>query len=158
MSSELLTSWAEHDSFLHKVLLLATQSLQVFDEDLSKLKLERPDNAEALRQFLSADRANRLQIVVKNAEPLRRESPRLMKLLTTYPQNMIIFECPPHLASLDDAIFIADEKHALIRFHKDHARAKGIIDDVEECRPYAHRHDEILREGGEQVSATTLGL
>ncbi len=158
MSSELLTTWAEHDSFLHKVLLLASQSLRVFDEDLSKLKLEHPNNAEALRQFLSTDRQNRLQIVVKDAEPLRRGSPRLMKLLATYPQNMTILECPSHLASLDDALFIADEKHALIRFHKDHARAKVIINSTEECRPYVHRHDEILKEGGEQVCATTLGL
>lgn len=158
MSSELLTTWGEHDSFLHKILLLATQSLRVFDDDLTKLKLERSDNADVLRQFLGADRGNRLQIVVKNAEPLRRESPRLMKLLALYPQNLIILECPPHLASLDDSLFIADDKHALIRFHKDHARAKVIIDSAEECRPYAHRYDEILKEGGEQISATTLGL
>ncbi|MFZ4536519.1 MAG: hypothetical protein ACOYNV_09440, partial [Propionivibrio sp.] len=83
MNSELITSWAEHDNSIQKILLQVSQSLCIFDEDLTKLKLERPANAEALHRFLSTFRQNRLRIVVKNAEPFRRDSPRLMKLLAT---------------------------------------------------------------------------
>jgi len=158
MNSELITYWSEHDSSLRKLLALAEKTLCIFDEDLSKLKLESAENAEELRRFLAADEHNSLRIVLRNAEPFRRSSPRLMKLLATYPLRMTILECPEHLASLADSLLIADDTHALVRFNKDHARAKVIINNAEECIPYVHRFEEILKEGGEQVSATTLGL
>lgn len=158
MSQELITNWGEHDSSLQKILALASTRLSIFDEDLSKLKLERPGNTDILHRFLSSDRQHLLRIVLKNAEPLRRDSPRLMKLLATFPQNMRVFECPPHLASLNDSLLIADDRHALIRFHKDNIRSKLLSDMPEECRPYVHRFEEIMKEGGEQICATTLGL
>jgi len=71
---------------------------------------------------------------------------------------MTLIECPKHLASLNDSMLIADDRHALIRFHLDHARAKAIIDSTEECLPYVLRFKEITKEGGEQISATPLGL
>lgn len=158
MSYELMTTWGEHDQSLQKILALATNSLCIFDEDLSKLKLGRSDNIEMLRQFLSTNRLNTLRIALQNIEPLRRDQPRLMQLLADYPQNMTILECPPHLESLKDSMLIADGQHALIRFHKDHARAKAILDDAEECAPYVKRFEEIVNEGGEPIGATTLGL
>jgi hypothetical protein len=158
MNAELITDWEKHDSSLRIVLALASRTLLIFDEDLSRLNLERPDSAEILRRFLASDINNRLQILVRNAEPFRRESPRLMKLLEDYPETMTVYECSPHLSSQNDAMLIADDRHALIRFHKDNVRSKIIIDNIEECAPYARRFEEITNEGGEQVSATTLGL
>ena len=55
-------------------------------------------------------------------------------------------------------MFIVDGQHALIRFHQDNVRSKRLDDDSNECQPYSQRFAEILREGGEQISATTLGL
>jgi hypothetical protein len=158
MNSELISSWAEHDSSLLKILELASQTLCIFDADLSKLRLDRPANVDLLRRFLSSDKQHRLRIAVKNAEPFRRDSPRLMKLLAIYTQSMTMIECPPHLASLNDSMCIADDRHALIRFHTDSVRAKIIIDNIEECAPYVQRFEDILKEGGEQVCASTLGL
>jgi hypothetical protein len=158
MSSELITTWSEHDGSLQRILSLVTTTLFVFDEDLSKLKLERLEHADALHRFLLSDKRNRLQIVVKNSEPLRRHCPRLMKLLAVYGQNMSVVECPQHLLSLSDSLLIADEKHALIRFHKDSARSKLILDSAGECKPYANRFEDILKEGGQPVCTSTLGL
>ena len=158
MTTQLITNWSEHDSFLLKILIQAARTLHIFDQDLAQLKLDRADGAESLRRFLGADRNNRLSIVVKDAEPVQRSNPRLMKLLATYPHSMTLVECPKHLASLNDSMLIADDRHALIRFHLDHARAKAIIDSTEECLPYVLRFKEITKEGGEQISATPLGL
>ena len=158
MSTQLITDWSEHDSYLQQILALVTKTLFIFDQDLSKLKLERPDNNECLRQFLSASRQNLFSAFVRNAEPIRRDSPRLMNLLSTFPQNMTLFECPSHLASFSDSMLIADDRHALVRFHIDHARSKAIIDNAKECRPYVLRFQEIATEGGEQVFSTPLGL
>ena len=158
MSSELITSWGEHDAALNKILALATNSLWIFDEDLSRLKLGRSDTIELLRQFLDNGRENGLRILLQNTEALRRDHPRLMELLASRPQNMTIIECPPQLADLKDSMVIADDQHALIRIHKDHARSRVILDSAKDCAPYVKRFEEILNEGGEPIGATTLGL
>jgi hypothetical protein len=158
MDAELITNWNDHDRSLQEVLVSASRTLRVFDEDLMRLKLERRDSAETLRAFLGASKDNSLVIVLRNAEPVRRESPRLMKLLALYPHSMTIIERHPHFAPLDDALLIADKRHALVRFHKDNVRSKCIIDDPKCCLPYVQRFDEIVREGGDPVNATILGL
>ena len=158
MNPELITQWAEHDSAVQKILLLATRSIRLFDADLAKLRLESRENILFLRRFLTAAPHNTLQIVLRDAEPFRRNSPRLFKLLADFPHALQVWECPPHLAHLTDAMFLADDRHALVRIHQDHARSRVIIDNADACRPYLTRFDDILREGGTPVGATTLGL
>lgn len=158
MSSERIASWAEHDGALHKILLLVSTSLHIFDDDLLKLKLERRETAEKLQRFLAADRKNSLRIVLRNAEPLRRESPRLTSLLATFPQQVSILECTAQLAPANDSLCLADRRHALVRFNRDQARSTMILDSAQECAPYEHQFEAILSQGGKQISATTLGL
>ena len=158
MSSELITTWAEHDGALQKVLLLAARTLRIFDGDLSKFKLENHENTESLQRFLAARQGNSLCIVLKDVEPLRRHSPRLMKLLADYPQRMSVIECAAHLAPLNNSLCLADDRHALVRIHQDHARARLIVDSARDCTPYVQQFETILSEGGEPISATTLGL
>lgn len=158
MGTELTTHWSEHDAGLATILRSLSTSLLVFDEDLTRLGLERPENAEILRRFLVAGARHRIHIVVKNAAPLRNHSPRLFQLLATYPEQMTVVLCPQHLHSLNDALFLVNETHALIRFHKDNPRSRIIIDDRDACVPYVQRFHEIEHEGGESIGATTLGL
>ncbi len=158
MRNELTTHWSEHDASLQTILRLLSASLSIFDEDLTRLQLEHPEKAAVLHEFLAAGKRNLVRIVLKNAEPFRRHSPRLFKLLATYPDQMSVVQCPEHLLSLNDALFIADNRHALVRFHEDNARSRVIIDDGDACAPYVLRFGEISREGGESISATTLGL
>jgi len=158
MTAKLITTWAEHESAVQEILALATHTLCVFDENLAALKLERPDRLAALRRLLSSSPQHTLQIVVRDASLLQRDNPQLMQLLAAYSHNLKISECPPHLAALSDSLILADGLHALVRFHKDHARAKAIISDTEECAPYATRFTEILQEGGTPQSSTLLGL
>lgn len=159
MSSRLITHWAEHDSAVQEILELSPSRLLIFDEDLSALKLERPERIAALSRLLTCEQANKqLTIVVQKAEFVRQYSPRLMALLAVHAPALTILHAPPHLAALTDSLLIADGKHALVRFHRDHARCRQIIDDLEECLPYAKRFDEIVGEGGDRLSAITLGL
>lgn len=158
MSSELITSWGEHDAALRKMLSLATRSICIFDGDLSKLKLGQSEPTELLRCFFDASRQNELRIALQDTEHLRRDHPRLVELLAIRPQNMMIIQCPSQLAELKDSMAIVDERHALIRIHKDHARSRVIYDSDVDCAPYVKRFEEILNEGGEPIGATTLGL
>jgi hypothetical protein len=159
MTSRLLTTWTEHDSAVQEILDLSPKSLLIFDEDLSPLKLENPARIAALNRLLSSrQQGSQLTIVVQKTEFVRQYSPQLMKLLRVYSPTLQIIHAPPQLEARKDSLLIADDKHALLRFHRDHARSRLITDDVQECKPYRKRFDEILGEGGDPISATTLGL
>ena len=158
MSSQLITSWAEHDAALQKLLRLAANTLRIFDHDLSKFKLESRENTLSLQRFLATRQDHQLCIVLKDVGPLRSECPRLMALLGDYAQQMSIIECPPHLASISNSLCLADDRHTLVRIDQDHARARLIIDNAPDCAPYLQQFEAILNEGGEPISATTLGL
>ena len=158
MNAELITNWTDHDRSLHCILELAKHSLRIFDEDLSKLKLENAENASLLQRLLASERHHSVQILLKNADTVQRNCPRLMKLLRQYPESMTITQCPQHLASLSEALLIADDNHALVRFHMDNVRCKAIIGSTDECIPYLLRFEEIRKEGGDQICATPLGL
>ena len=159
MASKLITTWSEHDSAVQEILDLSPTTLLVFDENLSPLKLERPERIAALRRLLGAREFNkRLTIVVQKPAFVRQYSPQLMDLLAVYSPAITIIHAPPHLDGLKDSLLIADDRHVLVRFHQDHARARLTIDDAPECAPYVLRFAEILGAGGDPLSATTLGL
>jgi hypothetical protein len=158
MTTQLITNWTDHDEALLKLLRELSQPLDIFDENLSRLNLERPEMVESIRRSLVSNEQNRLRIILRNPEPFRRHSPRLMQLFRNHPEKITILECPQHLLSLSDNLLIIGDGNALIRFHKDHARSKAIFDNTSECISYKHRFDEILREGCEPVCATILGL
>ena len=159
MSTRLITTWAEHNRAVQEVLDLSPSTLLVFDEDLSPLKLELPERISVLSRLLASDQQHRqLTIVIQKTDFVRQYSPQLMRLLRVYSPLLKIIEAPAHLEALKDSLLIADGKHALVRFHRDHARSRLITDDVQECEPYLKRFDEILGEGGNPLSAITLGL
>ena len=113
MGDALMTTWSDYASAVQRVLSLAERELKVFDADLVRLQLERPENAALLQSFLAADRANRLRIVVRDAAPLRNASPRLWRLQTLYPASMTVMTCADSLAGLSDSLLIADARHAV---------------------------------------------
>ena len=159
MPSRLITTWSEHDSAVQEILDLSPSTLQVFDEDLSPLKLENPERIAALNRLLASGQEGRqLTIVVQKTDFVRQYSPQLLKLLRVYSPTLRIIHAPPHLDALKDSLLIADGRHALVRFHRDHARSRLIIDESQECKPYLKRFEEILGEGGDPISAITLGL
>lgn len=162
MSSRLITNWSDYDDAVQEILDLSTATLGIFDEDLAPLKLERPERVAVLRGLLAAredyQSHQRLTIVVQKPEFVRQYSPQLMNLLTVYAPALTITQSPPHLDPLKDSLLIADGRHTLIRFHRDQARARLIIDDVHECAPHIQRFAEIVAAGGEPLSSSTLGL
>ena len=158
MSSSLFTQWSEHTAVLEQVLTRFNRSLDIFDCDLVRLGLEQPERIALLRERLLANRDCTIRIVLKDPEPLRSHSPRLFALFGLFAQQMTVVCCAESVRSLQDALLIVDNQHALIRFHVDHARGKVLLDEPATCLPYVHRFAEILAEGGEPVAASTLGL
>ncbi len=48
MTSELITDWSTHDQAFSEILNRATRTIDIFDQDLTRLPLERPDHSESL--------------------------------------------------------------------------------------------------------------
>ena len=80
MTSRLITTWSEYDRAVQELLDLAPRVLQIFDQDLSPLKLERALRIAALRELLATrEDDKRLTIIVQNADFVRHYSPQLVR-------------------------------------------------------------------------------
>ena len=158
MSRELITSWADYRAAADRVLALATRTLRIYDEDLAQFHLERPERLALIEELLAAGRPDCLRIALRDATPLKRHQPLTIGLLVRFSHFAAAQQTPTQLSHLRDSMLIVDERHAVIRFDRDQPRSKLLIDEVDEVAPYLRRFGEIWAEGGEPVSATTLGL
>jgi hypothetical protein len=158
MARELITSWADYQTAVDRLLAIACQTICIYDEDLAALKLESPSRLLAIKRILQTGHDDTLKIAVRNAAPTRQQHPKLQQLLTAYNHLAKAQETPAQLAHLRDSLVIVDDKHALIRFERDLPRSKLLIDEADELRPYLTRFREIWSEGGEGITASTLGL
>lgn len=158
MARELITSWADYQTAVDRLLAIACQTICIYDEDLASLKLETPSRLVSIKRILQAGHDDALRIAVRNAIPIRQQHPKLQKLLTAYSHLAETRETPAQLAHLRDSMLIVDDKYALIRFERELARSKLLIDEADELRPYLVRFREIWSEGGEEITTSTLGL
>lgn len=158
MSRELITSWSDYQIAIDRVLSLAHKRICIYDEDLVQLHFESPARIAILKLVLSEEKHDCLRIALRNSASLQQHQPLLRNLLKTFSHNSAVQQTPEQLGHLRDSIILVDDAHALIRFDRDQARGKLLIDESDEVMPYRRRFEEIWTEGGTPVSATTLGL
>ena len=158
MARELITSWADFQTAVDRLLAIACQTICIYDEDLTSLKLETPSRLISIKRILQAGHDDALRIAVRNATPIRQQHPKLQQLLTAYSHLAKAQETSAQLAHLRDSMLIVDDKCALIRFERDLPRSKLLVDEADELRPYLIRFREIWSEGGEGLTTSTLGL
>ncbi|HSN63764.1 MAG: hypothetical protein WA787_09595 [Azonexus sp.] len=158
MSRELFTSWADYQSAIDHLLSLAAKRIWIYDEDLGMLHLETAERIEMLKRPLASTRQDCLRIALRNTAPLQQRQPLVQRLLAMHSHNSAAQQTPEQLNHLRDSMILVDDVHALIRFDRDQARSKLLIDEPEEVMPYRRRFEEIWAEGGIPVATTTLGL
>ena len=158
MARELITSWADYQTALDRLLAIACHQICIYDEDQSSLKLDSLPRLGHIKRLLGGKQGPILRIAVRNGAPLRQQHPILQNLLTTYGHLAAAQETPSQISHLRDSMIIADSKHALIRFERDMPRSKLLIDEVDELRPYLARFEEIWAEGGERITNSVVGL
>ncbi len=158
VARELITSWADFQTAIDRLLVMACRQIQIYDEDLSTLRLESATRKEQIKRFLQLGQGDALQIAVRRAASFRLQHPQLQSLLDIYGHLAKARETPPQLAHLRDSMLLVDGRHALIRFDREQPRSKLLIDETCELRPYLTRFHEIWSEGGESISGATLGL
>ena len=89
---------------------------------------------------------------------LLARQPRLIRLLESHGHHFSLTEADEKLRSLTDAFLVADQAHALIRFHRDQPRSKLLEGEAEEVKSYERRFVAILEEGGSALSPRVAGL
>jgi hypothetical protein len=146
MARELITSWGDYQSAIDRLLSMTERRICIYDEDLSQLRLESSDRHSILKHLLRAENSTAsIRLAVRNGEPLRRLNPLTLGLLGSFDHKISALETPPGLAHLRDSMILVDDRY-------------GLIDEPEELRSYLARFEEIWREEGSSISATTLGL
>lgn len=158
MSRELITDWPTYQAATERILDLTSQKLLIFDEDLLSLRLHEPARLNRLKQFLQSAQPDSARIAVRNAEPLRRQQSHLLQFFAPYAHILTIHEIAEQMGSPRDTMILVDNQHGLIRFDREQARSKLLINDAAEIRPYLQRFDEIWELPGNVVGATNLGL
>lgn len=159
MARELITSWGDYQTAIDRLLSIAVRKIAIYDEDLGLLRLDSPSRRNELKRVLHGGAsASLIRVAVRNAEPVRQEQPLLMNLLADFGHCLFARQTPPQLAHLRDTIILIDDTHGLIRFERDQARSKLLLDEAEELKPYFSRFEEIWADSAETISTTTLGL
>lgn len=130
----------------------------MFDPDLGRTGLEAPDAVRLLTGFVAADRANRVRLVLHDTTYVERRCPRLLRLFVRYGHCIEVRQSPEDLRHLGDCLLAADGRHAALRFHRDHARGKLLVDQPDDIAERLRRFDELWDLSSPALAATTLGL
>lgn len=151
-------SEAEYRAAIDAVIARAAREVRVFDHDLERMHLEDKTRADALAAFLAAAPANRLRVVVHEPRFVQARAARLQTLLRRFPHAVDIRESAAEYKHIAECFVLADEMHGAVRFHRDHARGKLLLDIPASVCLYLQHFDELWASATPCLSATTLGL
>jgi hypothetical protein len=157
-SRSLLTSRGDYLSAADKLLGRAQRELKVFDPALEELRLDQSSRIEMLNAFLLRSPANRLYIALHDVEHVKRNCPRLIRLLTTFSASMFIHLTQDDAARVQDCFILADDASFVRRPVAAQPRGVFVTDDANEASVMRKRFDEIWNSSTQGVSATVSGL
>jgi hypothetical protein len=147
----------EYEELIDELIPQTQRVIRVFDRALSRT-WNSPQRYEALRQFLLANRVNRLFIVVHEAEPIERECPRMVELVRQFSAAVRIHETLSPAKHVYDPFAVFDSSHYVHRFHYRYLRAAHGANDVIGAQQLLDRYAEILEASVHALSAGTSGL
>jgi hypothetical protein len=147
----------EYEAVIDRLIPQTQRTIRVFERSLSRA-WNAAQRCEALRQFLLANRVNRLYIVVHDAEPIERECPRLVDLVRQFSAAVRIHATLTPAKRVYDPFVVFDSSHYVHRFHYRYLRAAHGSHDVVGAQQLLDRYAEIWEASAHAVSAGTSGL
>lgn len=158
---ERFDTYGDYRSGVAEVLALATQTLTIYDADLSATGLESTPVSSILERLCrEAQREDAIRILVRTPRHLERDCPRLLLLLEHYGHRMSV-RVRHHAAAsaVEDRCFIvADGQHLITRFHSDAPRGKLRTDAGSECTPYLVQFEPLWIASRPGPSGGRVGL
>jgi hypothetical protein len=151
-------SRSEHQAAIATLLAGAQRELRVFDQNCAELGFNSAERYETLRQFLLANRAHRLFVVVHDTGYLASHCPRMTLLMRQFSHAVFVQKTRKELRSLHDNFMVADDTAYLKQFHYEHPRGVLALDHPVETQALVMRFGEIWENSTPGLAATTLGL
>ena len=154
-------SFREYDGIIDQMIPLTQNIIRVFDNTFDKTAGRAWNNTmriELMRQFLLANRVNRLLILLHDTRPLITECPRLINLAQQFSHTCIIRETLRAARHAADPFVIFDGSHYVHRFHYDHMRAAHGTHDAAGAQQLIERFSEIQDCSGPPLAANVTGL
>ena len=148
----------EQIAAIDELVGLATQSIRVFDVDLSQTGWNGVARSEKLAAFLRGSREARLEIIVHDTRWLESSGARLMALLKMFSFGITVYRTGAEAKGAMDPLVIVDGRHFLHRFHIEQPRAALGIEQPQDAQPLINRFEEIWATGEPGITATVLGL
>lgn len=155
---KLLAARSEYFEDFGTLLARARRELRIFDADLSGLDMNGLGRIESLARLLRGSRTHRIFIALHDVEHVTRHCPRLIALLGSHADGLLIHGTQGDAAKAQDCFVLADDDHLLRRPVRSHPRGVLVLDDPKECQPMRERFDEIWESSLPGVSANTTGL
>jgi hypothetical protein len=150
-------SMREYQSVIDALIPQTQRFVRVFEQTLGR-DWNAPERCEALRQFLLANRKNRLLVVVHEAEPIRGACPRIVELVRQFGTAVRIHETLVAAKQIYDPFVVFDTNHYVHRFHYRFLRAAQGTNDVLGAQQLIERHAELWDASALAISGGTSGL
>jgi len=152
-----LSGVAEYESAIDRILGLTLGRLRIFDRRLGRA-YNSAQRMDLMRSLLLANKSNRIQIVVHEADNIRTDCPRLVALQRQFGHAMAIHRTQSLARGVYDPYCVADGSHYARRFHYDSPRGVLVLNDPEFAGDLVQRYQEIWDASQAAVTGTRLGL
>ena len=147
-------SLREYQSLIDALIPQTQRVIRVFDQTLGR-DWNSPERHEAFRQFLLANRKNRLLVVVHEAEPIRSACPRMVELVRQFGSAVRIHETLVAARQVYDPFVVFDAIHYVHRFHYRFLRAAEGRNDLLGAQQLIDRHAELWDASQLAISGTS---
>jgi hypothetical protein len=152
-----LSGVGAYEAAIDKLIGTALGRIRIFDRSLNRA-YNAQARSDALRRFLLANKANRVAIVVHDAERIRLDCPRLVALQRHFGHAVSIHRTQSIARGVYDPFCIVDGSHYARRFHFDNPRGILVLNDADATGLLVQRFEEIWEASQPAVTGTTLGL
>lgn len=147
----------EYEALIDGLIPPTLRAIRVFDNILPRA-WNSPERYEALRQFLLANRMNRLLIVVHEAGPIEQECPRMVDLVRNFGAAVRIHQTLTPAKGVYDPFVVFDANHYVHRFHYRYLRAAHGTNDIAGAQQLLDRFAEIWEASTLAVTGGSSGL
>lgn len=155
---QIITGEALYAQAIRLILAKAQHQLLIFDQDLSRGDYASLASYEILKNFLSANIASEIRIVLQNADYFQQKCPRLNSLLKIYQHKMHVHVVGNGLKNIKSCFIVADSMHYIKRMHIDQARFRFAFNEQENVEILRNQFVELEAAAQDNVSVTTLGI
>ena len=154
---ERFESMREYEVMFDALVPTTQRVIRVFDRSLSA-HYNTPGRCNLLREFLRADKLNRLYIVLHDPDSMARVCPRFVSLLQHFSHVAAVRQTPKWARQVYDPFAIFDASHYLHRFHYERMRYARGLNEVNGAQQLLDRYGELWDASKPAAAATVLGL